>query len=204
MEDKQYQRREAYDARNAQPDKEKLSQIICNEFMDQSAYAEAHTVMWYVHCRSEVRTLNALTSELSGNKRIVIPYCTTDTEGQKKLGLWLLKNISELMPGTWGILEPPKTRWGEQGREISPIDLDLIMVPGVAFDRQGGRIGNGAGYYDRLFDKVRSDTQLTAVCYESQLFEKVVMEEYDVYMDALITEKQCYKPEANGLEFNKK
>ncbi len=150
--------------------------------------------MWYIHCRSEVRTLQALKAELTGHKRIVIPYCTHDSLGQNKLGLWILNDLSELVSGTWGILEPPKSRWGEPGTEASPAELDLIMVPGVAFDRQGGRLGNGVGYYDRLFQEVRSDTQLTAVCYESQLLEKVVMEKHDVYMHTIITEKESYQP----------
>lgn len=200
MEDKPFQRRKAYDARNAQVEKERLSQIICNKFVAQVAYTKALAVMWYIHCRSEVRTLKVLTSELSGNKKIVIPYCTTDSEGHNKLGLWWLKDVSELIPGTWGILEPPKDRWDEPSKLILPVELDLIMVPGVAFDRQGGRLGNGAGYYDRLFKQVRPDTQLTAVCYESQLLEKVVMEKHDIYMDAVLTEKNNYLPKVYGLE----
>ncbi len=192
MKDKQQLRRKAYDARNAQPDKEKLSDIICNKFIAQTAYQQAETIMWYLHCRSEVRTLNAVVAALDSQKKIIIPYCTTDQKGQNKLGLWWLEDISELIAGTWGILEPPKSCWGEKGKEISPQALDLIMVPGVAFDRTGGRLGNGAGYYDRLLNQVRTDTQITAVCYESQLCDKVMMETHDIYMHTVLTEKNCY------------
>ncbi len=192
MLEKIQQRRKAYDARNAQPDKEKLSQIICNKFIAKHTYQQATTVMWYIHCRSEVRTLNALYAEIDSSKRIVIPYCTIDCEGRNKLGLWLLEDLAELIPGTWGILEPPKSRWGEFGKEVLPKELDLIMVPGVAFDKKGGRLGNGAGYYDRLLQEVRSDTELTAVCFESQLCDNVKMEKHDVYMDFILTEENCY------------
>lgn len=194
MTEKQRQRCAAYDARNAQPNKDKLSQVICQQFISQHQYQQADTVMWYLHCRSEVRTLFALETELSRSKRIVIPYCTTGQNGENKLGLWLLEDLSELISGTWGILEPPRDRWGERKKEISPLALDLIMVPGVAFDRQGGRIGNGAGYYDRLFTHVRSDAVLTAVCFESQLCDKVVMDQHDVTMDLVITENNVYQP----------
>ena len=190
MTEKQKQRRKAYDVRNAQPDKENLSDIICNKFLAQSAYQQADTVMWYLHCRSEVRTLNFLTAALESSKNCVIPYCTVDQNGQNKLGLWLLENTSELIPGTWGILEPPESRWGE--KEVLPEQLDLVMVPGVAFDHQGGRLGNGAGYYDRLLNKVRADTVLSAVCYQGQLFPKIPMEAHDVYMDYVFTELHCY------------
>lgn len=208
MTEKQQQRQQAYKARNSQLDKEKLSRIICNKFIAQQAYQQATTVMWYVHCRSEVRTRDALTTELNGSKKIVIPYCTNDRDGHRILGLWWLEDLSELNPGTWGILEPPKSRWGEPGKEILPNQLDLIMVPGVAFDRDGGRIGNGAGYYDDLLVKVRADTGLVAVCFESQLCERVIMEKHDVTMDIILTEKKFYMnsgySKANGFDSHKK
>ena len=73
MKDKQQLRRKAYDARNAQPDKEKLSGIICNKFIAQTAYQQAEIIMWYLHCRSEVRTLNAVVAALDSQKKIIIP-----------------------------------------------------------------------------------------------------------------------------------
>ncbi|MGZ8163084.1 MAG: 5-formyltetrahydrofolate cyclo-ligase, partial [Methylobacter sp.] len=148
---KNLQRRKALDARNRQADKDVLSRIICDQFIAQPIYRQAQTVMWYIHCRSEVRTQTALLNELATGKRIAIPYCTKDERGHNKLGLWWLEDFSELVPGMWGILEPPKQCWGKPGKEIAPEQLDCIMVPGVAFDRNGGRLGNGAGYYDRLF-----------------------------------------------------
>ena len=192
MIEKDRQRQKAYKARNAQIDKDKLSQIICNKFVAQPSYQKADTIMWYVHCRSEVRTINALREELNGSKRIVVPFCTKDNKQQNKLGLWLLDDLDELMPGMWGILEPPQERWNEKKKTIVPQEIDLIMVPGVAFDCQGGRLGNGAGYYDRLLQDVRPDTVLTAVCYESQMCEKVIMEDHDVAMDHVLTEKNSY------------
>lgn len=189
---KNQQRRKALDARNGQADKDAASEIICSRFIGHPAYQSAKTVMWYSHCRSEVRTQAALLRELATDKRIVIPYCTKDTQGHNILGLWRLEDFAELLPGTWGILEPPKPRWGESGKEIATEQLDCIMVPGVAFDRNGGRLGNGAGYYDRLLKDVRTDTVLIGVCFESQLVEQVVVEAHDVTMDFVITEKKLY------------
>lgn len=189
---KKRQRREAYDARNGQNDKDSLSRIIYDKFIAHSAYRQAKTIMWYIHCRSEVRTQSALLRELATGKRMVIPYCTKDEQSYNKLGLWLLEDFAELVPGMWGILEPPRQRWGEIGKEIPPEQLDCIMVPGVAFDRNGGRLGNGAGYYDRLLKSVRADTVIIGVCFESQLVEQVAMESHDVSMDAVITEKAIY------------
>jgi len=189
---KAQQRRKAYDARNAQADKEAVSRIICDQVMAQPAYRQAETVMWYIHCRSEVRTEPAVLHEISTGKHIVIPYCTKDEQGHNKLGLWRLEHFTELVPGMWGILEPPRSRWGEAGREVAPEQLDCIIVPGVAFDGHGGRLGNGAGYYDRLLRSVRADTVLVGVCYESQLLDRIAMEAHDVAMDFVITEKAIY------------
>lgn len=189
---KKRQRSKANDARNQQIDKEALSRIICDRFIAHPVYRQAKTVMWYSHCRSETRTQAALWCELATAKRIVMPYCTKDQQGHNKLGLWLLEDVAELVPGMWGILEPPKQRWGQVGKEIAVEQLDCVLVPGVAFDRHGGRLGNGGGYYDRLLSCVRADTVLIGVCFESQLVEQVVMEAHDVAMDIVITEKAVY------------
>jgi 5-formyltetrahydrofolate cyclo-ligase len=185
-------RRLAYDARNAQVDKEQLSLKICHKLIKSDTYLSAETVMCYLHCRSEVSTAAVLAEALPSEKKVVIPYCTRDSQGNPILGLWHLRDLSELTLGTWGIMEPPEERRGEKNRQINPERLDLIIVPGVGFDREGGRIGNGMGYYDRLLSKVRIDAVLIAVCFESQLFPEIPMHSQDVYMDYVYTEANCY------------
>ena len=185
-------RRKAYDARAAQPNKDELSARICQQFMHLPAYQSARTVMWYVHCRSEVRTLRHLIEALEQDKRIVVPYCTVNERGDNQLGLWHLENLDELKPGKWNILEPPKQRWQDLKKSVLAMHLDLIMVPGVAFDRHGARLGNGAGYYDRLLIEVREDCQLIGVCFESQLHDEVIMDRFDIHMDQVLTEEEIY------------
>ncbi len=192
MERKSAMRRQAYDARSAQADKDAVSAIICEKFVNLPEYERARTVMWYLDCRSEVRTRAAIPAALESDKKIVVPYCTVDEKGENKLGLWYLESMDELIIGKWNILEPPKERWGEPGKEVEPEELDLVMVPGVGFDRQGGRMGNGQGYYDRLLIRIRSDAPLVAICYESQLFDEVLVGPHDIFMDKIITEKAIY------------
>jgi len=199
MNSKKQLRSLAYQSRNNQQNKDYLSRIICDKFIDQAAYQQADTIMWYLHCRSEVRTLASVMTQLNTSKKIIIPYCTRNERSENTLGLWWLEDMTELSTGTWGILEPPKTRWEEKDKQVLPTELDLIMVPGVAFDRQGGRLGNGAGYYDHLLNEVRSDTQLTAVCYQSQLYDSLPMENHDIYMDAILTEQNTFIIKKNGL-----
>jgi 5-formyltetrahydrofolate cyclo-ligase len=185
-------RRAAYDARNAQPDKDQISEIAVNRLVGLAEYQAAKTVLWYIDCRSELRTKHALPAALASGKRIVVPYCTVDEAGANKLGLWLLENMDELIVGKWKILEPPRERWGEPGKEIPPEEIDLVIVPGVGFSRSGGRMGNGQGYYDRLLERVRRDCQLVGFCYESQLFDNLVVSPHDVFMDKVVTETSVY------------
>ena len=188
------QRRLAYDARNAQQERAQLSQIISQSVLQQSEYQQAKTVLWYLHCRSEVHTYQMVLDELlKQDKKIVIPYCTKDKLGNNHLGLWHFQDLSELVAGTWGILEPPKKRWGEQGKEVDVTEIECVVVPGVAFDQQGARLGNGAGYYDRLLTRLNASCQLLGVCFNSQLVEQVCMHKYDIYMDKVITETDIYR-----------
>ena len=83
-------------------------------------YRQAQTVLWYLDCRSELRTRHALPAALNGDKRIVVPYCTTDEQGANKLGLWLLESIEEMVVGKWNILEPPRDRWNEPEKLSRP------------------------------------------------------------------------------------
>jgi 5-formyltetrahydrofolate cyclo-ligase len=129
---------------------------------------------------------------LASGKRIVIPYCTADDAGANKLGLWWLEKLDELIVGKWKILEPPRDRWGEPQKEIEPAQLDLVIVPGVAFSRRGGRMGNGQGYYDRLLGHARADCPLIGLCYECQLFDDLVVGPHDVFLDKVVTESAVY------------
>lgn len=195
---KQILRRKAYDARKAQPDKEAVSRRAIARLVELPEYRRARSVMWYVDCRSELRTQHALPAVLDSGKRIVVPYCTVDERGDNKLGLWLLESLDELVVGKWKILEPPRQRWGEPGKEIPPHELDFVVVPGVAFGRDGARMGNGQGYYDRLLHSVRPDCPLVATCYECQLVDDLVMDRHDVYMDKVVTEASAYQGRGRG------
>jgi 5-formyltetrahydrofolate cyclo-ligase len=181
-------RAEAHENRRQQPDKDDLSAIILDKFMQLPEYAAAQTVMFYVDVRAEVRTRHALPLALLSGKRVVIPYCVDGL-----LELFLLEEMDELETGMYRILEPREELRVLPGKRVDVKSLDLIMVPGVAFDRRGGRTGHGKGYYDKLLEHARSDTPLVALAFECQMFPEIPVQEHDVFMDCVVTEMAIYQ-----------
>ena len=186
-------RRAAYDARNAQPDKDRISEIAVTTLIKLPEYQSAQTVLWYLDCRSELRTWHALPEALASGKRVVVPYCTTDESSANRLGLWWLRGMNELVVGKWKILEPPRERWGDPEQEIQPDQIEMAIVPGVAFSRDGARMGNGQGYYDRLLERMQPGCPLVGLCYECQLFDNLIVGQHDVFMDKVVTERSVYQ-----------
>ena len=180
-------RKQAHENRRAQQEKDTVSQKIVDRFMDLPEYDSSKTVMFYVDVRDEVRTRQALPAALSSGKRIVVPYCV---DGE--LELFWLEKMEELELGMYRILEPKNDLRLVENKRLQPTDLDLIMVPGVAFDRQGGRTGHGKGYYDKLLQHARLDAPLIALAFECQIFEKIPAESHDIYMDKVVTEDAVY------------
>lgn len=185
---KQRIREQAHANRNAQPDKDEISRHIVANFMGLPEYAAARTVMFYVDVRSEVRTRNDLAAALLTGKRIVVPYCVNG-----ELELFHLESMDELELGMYRILEPKAELRPLASKRVDVEELDLIMVPGVAFDRRGGRTGHGKGYYDKLLEHARPDTPLIALAFECQLFPEIPMQPHDIFMDKVVTEAAVYE-----------
>lgn len=184
---KQQIREQAHANRNAQENKDELSREIVARCMGLPEYQNAKTVLFYLDVRSEVRTRNDLDTALASGKKIVVPYCV---DGE--LELFHLTNPDELAIGMYRILEPKAELRTVDAHKVDVKEIDLIIVPGVAFDREGGRTGHGKGYYDKLLEHARPDTPLVALAFECQLFEKIPMQDHDVFMNKVITEKAAY------------
>ncbi|MCU0702657.1 MAG: 5-formyltetrahydrofolate cyclo-ligase [Fimbriiglobus sp.] len=189
---KQQLREQARKNRIAQKDKEAVSQKICETFMKLPAYQAAKTVMWYVDAGSEVRTRHTLPVALTHGKRVVVPYCIVETN---ELELFHLEDMSELVEGAYKILEPQEDLRKLPAKILQPEELDLVMVPGTAFDARGGRMGQGKGYYDRLLARARKDAPLVALAFECQMFPSIPVDAHDVFMDLVITEVGVYAGE---------
>ncbi len=181
---KQSLRERAFENRKAQENKDGLSRTILAAFTGLPAYARAKTVLFYVDARSEVRTRFDLPAALESGKTVVVPWCNDAGE----LELFRLDAMSELELGMYKILEPRNDLRGLPEKQMPVEMLDLVMVPGVAFDARGGRLGHGKGYYDKLLSNARADCPLVALAFECQMFEEIPMGDHDIFMDAVVTE----------------
>ena len=177
----------AHAARKAQPDKEAVSQRITDAVMRMPQYQSAGCVMWYVDVRDEARTRHALPAALAQGKRVVVPFCV---DGE--LELFHLLSMDELELGMYKILEPRADLRDVAAKRVAPEELDFVMVPGVGFDRRGGRTGHGKGYYDKLLQHARPDAPLVALAFECQMFDEIPMQPHDIFMDAVVTEDAVY------------
>ncbi len=173
--------------RVALPDKEGLSRAIWTRIVALPEYRQARRVVLYMDHRSEVHTRPFLNDVWLSGKQIVVPYCEGD-----RLELFRLDHPDELEPGMLGILEP-RSHWRlavERAVRVEP--GDLVIVPGVAFDRAGGRIGQGAGYYDRLLANAPAGVPRVGVAFECQLVEAIPQLAHDVRMHRVVTDKAVY------------
>ncbi len=180
-------REQARKNRIAQKNKDEVSRVICERFTALPAYSTAKTVMWYVDAGSEVRTRHTLPAALAHGKRVVVPWCVIETN---ELELFLLEDMTELVEGAYKILEPKPELRALPGKVVQPEELDLVMVPGTAFDPRGGRMGQGKGYYDRLLANTRPDAPLIGMAFDCQIFDEIPVAAHDVFMDLVLTESR--------------
>ncbi|MCT4604765.1 MAG: 5-formyltetrahydrofolate cyclo-ligase [Marinisporobacter sp.] len=147
-------------------------------------YQNAKNIMVYIDFRNEVKTNLIIDDLLRQNKEVCIPISVPQTK--EMILSKLLDPKKELIKGTYGILEPKK----EYIRKVNPDALDLIIVPGVAFDRYGYRIGYGGGYYDRFLDKLSKATPSIGIAFDLQIVQKVPKDFFDHPVDYIVTEKE--------------
>lgn len=185
---KQQIRTLALAGRDHQLNREDLSRQIRERLASLPEYKAATRLSIYVGVPSEVQTLPILPSAWSLGKRIAVPCCAGD-----HLKLFWLEDVDELYPRTLGILEPRNEIRHCLDRSVDVTTLDLIVVPGVAFDHKGGRIGHGKRYYDKLLRKVRIGTSIVALAFECQVFPEVPMLDHDIFMDKVLTERSAYQ-----------
>jgi len=166
--------------------KEEMDKKILERFYESKYYKEAEKIFIYISYDSEINTKVIINRALKDKKKIYVPRTEFKTRHMDAVEITTLDNLVE---SKYGILEP-KT----EEPHIDPNEVDLIVVPGVAFDRNGGRMGYGAGFYDRYFKKINKENidkiVKLALAYELQILDKVPMNAQDVPVDYIITENE--------------
>ncbi|MFZ5569470.1 MAG: 5-formyltetrahydrofolate cyclo-ligase [Thermodesulfobacteriota bacterium] len=145
-------------------------------------FMEANIALLFTNRSAEVDTRKIIQRGLANQKIIALP--TFDADQREMIPMKIDNIKSDLIVGPQGYLEPDPGRC-----KRIPIDcIDIAIVPGLAFDEKGGRLGTGDGYYDRLMPKLPITTRKVALAFEKQIIPHVPMESHDKYVDIIITD----------------
>lgn len=148
--------------------------VLASDFYQQSG-----SLLIYVSFKTEVNTQGLIRRALKDGKKVFVPHITG-----KKMRACRIRNFDrDLKEGAFGILQPHSP----DDRDLKNSDFDLVFVPGLAFDEKGGRLGRGAGYFDRYLAKLKKTIKI-GLAYKQQVVKTVPLEKHDVCLDFLITD----------------
>ena len=153
---------------------------IAELFAGWPIYQQCRSVMFYVATADETATAGLIEDALHRGKQVYAPLLGTQ---YGEMSAAAIKRPQDLVVGKYGLKMPPPDSATLAARE----SIDLIVVPGVAFDRTGNRLGMGAGYYDRFFSRTRHSVRL-GLAWECQVVAEAPYEPHDVRMHYLLTE----------------
>lgn len=160
-----------------------LSESIFINLRKNTFFNNAHNVMIYLDFKHEVKTNEIIEYCLGNGKKVYVPICIPETH---EISISRITGLDQLKSGHFGIREP----FPEHIRLSDSSLVDLVLIPGVAFDASGNRIGFGAGYYDRFLKRLRPDAVKAALAYSFQVVEQVPADEYDIPADYIVTENE--------------
>jgi len=163
------------------------SERIKKRVLPDPDFQKAKAIALYASFRNEVNTMNLIKEALISGKKIGLPKTDTRT---RSLTFYLIKDLADLSIGVYGIPEP-----NENCKLLPPSEIDLVVMPGIAFDETGCRIGFGGGYYDRFLRQVPKSVKKIALAYEFQVLkEKIPDLAKDAKIDKIITEERVIVP----------
>lgn len=160
----------------------RAEESIAAKLLDSGPYRRARTVAAYLAFGGEADLTSFIghTFDQEPDKRLVLPRIQPGPE--RRLALHLAKSAG-YEPHPWGLRQPPST-----APLVEPSEVDLVLVPGLAFDRRGGRLGYGAGYYDRLLALIPTTAPRVGVTFDALVVDRVPIGVHDVTMSHLASE----------------
>lgn len=153
---------------------EEASARLAEKFYASDLYRQAKTVYGYLPYNQEVRTVPMLEQALRDGKQVAVPKVCGE-----EMKFILMEDISGIAPGYAGIPEPVADGPVAEDRTA------LVLMPGLAFDAKGHRVGYGGGFYDRFLEQ-EPDHPTLALCYDFQMLPKIETEEHDIPVDCVI------------------
>lgn len=155
---------------------------IRNRLYQHVWFTSSHSIFIYVSTPNEVPTYAIIEKALEDGKTVSVPRVSGKGEMH---AIPIQSTATDLIPGHFGIMEPKPYL-----NRISPREMDLILVPGLLFDRKGYRIGYGGGYYDKYLAKVSTDCKTIGLAYDQQITNNLPHDSFDKKVMLIITEKE--------------
>lgn len=166
----------------------KNSDIITDKLLQMECVKNAHTIMLYLDFNNEVST-NSLISKLIYQGKIVASPITLKEE--RKLIPTQIKDLENgIQVGAYNIREPKS----DCSSTIDIKDLDIVIVPAVAYDKDCYRLGYGGGFYDRFLENLREDAVAIGIAFDLQIFDEIPKESHDAQLDYIVTESRILTP----------
>ena len=162
-------------------EKAQKSAIIRDRLFNEEEFKRARVVMFYVSLKDEVDTFIMIDEALKAGKRIAVPVILKE---EKRLIAGEIHNrLEDLESQHFGIYQPRQDRV----KEVPLDDIDLVVVPGVAFDRKNIRLGRGHGYYDRFLSGLPKRTKTIGLAFDFQVLDDLPQDPHDVPVSKIIT-----------------
>ncbi|WP_048600886.1 5-formyltetrahydrofolate cyclo-ligase [Rubeoparvulum massiliense] len=186
MEEKKALRREMKGIRDGLPltQRAEASKVIVQTFLQLPQFQSAQEIALFIPFGSEVDITEIFAEAWGMGKKVHVPRVEGENIRFYQLDFW-----SQCEGGSYGILEPIPER--VKPSEITR--LGMVLLPGLAFDQQGGRLGYGKGYYDRFLPQIPPQIPRVAVAFQRQVVVQVPTEPQDCTYDWLITEERVYR-----------
>ena len=160
----------------SQEEQRRASLAVYEHVRAFAPYGKARSVMAYMACRGEIDLAPVIADVLAQGKTLLLPRC----EAPGIMTARRVTDLSQLAAGAYGLMEPAKSC-----AVFPPEEIDLILVPGTAFDTSGGRLGQGGGYYDRFLARTRA--LRAGICHDFAVTARVPAQAHDVRMDCIIS-----------------
>ena len=157
---------------------------IAEHLFSLQEYEEARCIYCYVSIGDEADTRRIIAESLRRGKKTAVPRVT----GKHRMEFCLISSLADLCPGFLSIPEPEP--WCEKA--APPSEETLVILPGTAFDREGGRIGYGGGYYDAYLEG-KENCRKAALAFHAQVAEKVPADSHDIRVDIIVTEEEIIR-----------